>query len=411
MLKDFIPPYESTATDRLQKAGAIIVGKTNMDEFGMGSATIFSHYGPTVNPWRSTTDESSPLVAGGSSGGSAVAVATRMCYGALGSDTGGSVRMPAAYCGVVGVKPSYGRISRWGLIAYASSLDCPGVLAPSVLDGAMLYDVLAGPDDKDSTAVPRGQEESMQSLLATAAQGKGEGLKGMVIGIPDEYRVDELPEEIMDTWNEGIQHLREAGASIVSVSLPHTMYALPAYYVIAPAEASSNLSRYDGIRYGSRSDAMAAKSDLHDLITLSRSEFFGAEVQRRILAGSFVLSSSAYEDYFESAQKVRHRVRGDFTTVFNSGVDALLTPVTPSGPYKLETEKDPVSMYLNDIMTIPPSLAGLPAISVPVKVNGAGLPLSLQVIGPMMGEGKAFRVASALERACSFDKQVPQYIV
>jgi aspartyl-tRNA(Asn)/glutamyl-tRNA(Gln) amidotransferase subunit A len=518
VLANFVPPYESTASGRLKEAGSIMVGKTNMDEFAMGGASLYSHAGPVRNPWSPEGH-----VAGGSSGGSAVAVSVGSCFGALGSDTGGSVRQPAAYCGVVGFKPSYGRIPRHGLVAYASSLDTVGLFARTVGDAALLLDVTAGPDEHDTTcmrAAPEGggkayavaalrvlaavaQNREAAAAAASAAAneeaqpaegvliGGGKGLnngnaaiKGdklvfeggilatagpggrpLRVGVPAEYRVEELPTPMVEVWTRGVQWLREAGAETVEVSLPHTRHALPAYYVIAGAEAASNLSRYDGVRYGHRAsdeelevaaaelaaeegaeDQDLAESEdagaaLHALYKANRSGGFGDEVQRRILSGCFVLSEGAIADYYENALLVRQAVRDDFHAVFGSGgtcgaadggavdanpgaaaalaVDVLLAPVAPSAAFPVEgTETDPVQLFVNDVMTIPANLAGLPAISVPVAMEsatGAGgkavsLPLALQLIGPQGGEVPLLQAATALEAAAEFDKHALCFI-
>lgn len=432
MLADFVPPYSATAVARLEAAGAVVLGKTNMDEFGMGSATLFSHFGETLSPWSPPSSSQSGairLTAGGSSGGSAVAVATGSCLAALGSDTGGSVRQPAALCGLVGLKPSYGRISRHGLIAYASSLDCPGLLTRTVADAALVLDVVAGPDVlADSTCLERPHRpcftEAMQGGLALS-------LRGLKVGLPAEFGVRELEASTVTAWEEGARLLRDAGAEVVPVSIPSIPLALPAYFVIACAEASSNLARYDGIRYGHRASrggagtsTASAESEgeaedqgaLHAFITASRSEGFGPEVQRRILAGCRVLSARAYSGYYERALAARVRIRHDMAQAL-SRVDVLLTPVTPSGPFPLTTPAEPAALMLNDVMTVPASLAGLPAVSVPVGVVPSlfavdvPVPLGLQLIGRPLGERELLHVARALEVRCDFARHIPEYVL
>ncbi|OQR84922.1 glutamyl-tRNA(Gln) amidotransferase subunit [Achlya hypogyna] len=412
ILQGFRAPYESTATQRLLDAGAVPLGKLNMDEFGMGSATKYSTFGATINPWSKNLGDDA-LVAGGSSGASAAAIASGCCFAALGSDTGGSVRQPAAYCGVTGIKPNYGRISRHGMIAYASSLDTPALFTKTARDAALVLPLLAGPDGKDSTAI---QDGVPHDWLPTDVSH----LRGVTVGVPNEYFVEELPETILSVWDEGIRHLRDAGARVVEVSLPMTKYALPTYYILACAEASSNLSRYDGVRYGYRaatSDDAAVADDtanqanaLHDLYCRTRSEGFGPEVQRRILSGTFVLSAGAFNDYYERAVIVRQRIRADFAAAFATGVDVLLTPTTPTGPFSLHTAADPIEMFMNDIMTIPASLAGLPAVSVPAAVTADGLPLGLQLIGAPRTEDTVLLAAGALESRLRFDELVPDRV-
>lgn len=389
ILGEFTPTYESTVTQNLWDEGAVMLGKLNMDEFAMGSSNETSRFGPPANPWR-RGDSNATLTAGGSSGGSATAVASDLCLAATASDTGGSIRQPAAFTGTVGIKPTYGRASRYGMVAFASSLDQAGPIAKTVADAALLTEIMCSHDDKDSTSL------KVETPDWTSEVGKG--VKGMKIGVPKEYRVDGMPQEIEDLWQTGIEWLKKMGAAIVDVSLPHTKYALPAYYIVAPAEASSNLARYDGMRYGAR----VAGDSLTDTYEGTRAEGFGAEVQRRLMIGTYVLSSGYYDAYYLRAQKVRTRILQDFETVF-SDVDALLTPTCPSAAFAYgEKTDDPVQMYLNDIFTVTANLAGLPGISVPAGVDNDGLPLGLQVIGKALDEATCFRVAGALEEAAGF---------
>ena len=392
ILRDFTPTYESTVTARLWAEGAVLAGKLNMDEFAMGSSTESACYGPCASPWRRRGDNR-PLSPGGSSGGSAAAVAARLMPAALGTDTGGSIRQPAAFCGVVGVKPTYGRCSRWGIVAYASSLDQAGVFARSVRDAALVLRAMAGEDARDSTSAP-------QPVPDFAAALSGD-VRGMTIGVPAEYRVEGLSPEIAALWDEGRRMLAEAGARVVDVSLPHTKYALPAYYIIAPAEASSNLARYDGVRYGLRAQASGGVTEMFEA---TRAEGFGPEVQRRVMIGAYVLSAGYYDAYYLRAQQVRALVRRDFERVFAEGVDAILTPTTPGPAFGLGEvgADDPVAMYLQDVFTIPVNLAGLPAASVPAGLSAEGLPLGLQLIGRPWDEAGLLRVADALERAAGF---------
>ncbi|MEM9738587.1 MAG: Asp-tRNA(Asn)/Glu-tRNA(Gln) amidotransferase subunit GatA [Pseudomonadota bacterium] len=389
ILGAFTPTYESTVTQNLWDAGAVMLGKLNMDEFAMGSSNETSRFGPCVNPWKVEGDNRF-LTPGGSSGGSASAVAADLCLGATASDTGGSIRQPAAFTGTVGIKPTYGRASRYGMVAFASSLDQAGPIAKTVEDAALLLEVMCSHDPKDSTSL---------NVPTPAWRGSlDEGVKGLKIGIPKEYRMDGMSDEIEDLWQQGIAWLKDAGAEIVDVSLPHTKYALPAYYIVAPAEASSNLARYDGMRYGAR----VAGNDLTTTYEQTRAEGFGAEVQRRLMIGTYVLSSGYYDAYYLRAQKVRARILEDFTAAFQ-GVDALLTPTCPSAAFAFgEKNNNPVDMYLNDIFTVTANLAGLPGISVPAAVNSAGLPLGLQVIGKALDEETCFRVGRALEHAAGF---------
>src|ERR1700761_8332961 len=369
ILEPFVPPYESTVTANLLHDGAVFLGKTNLDEFAMGSSNMTSAYGPVENPWKRRQDTSAVLVPGGSSGGSAAAVAARLAMGATGTDTGGSIRQPASFCGLVGVKPTYGRCSRWGVVAFASSLDHPGPFARTVRDSAILLGSMAGHDPKDSTSAPM----PVPDFEAACARG----VKGLRIGVPAEYRSDGMPAEIDALWQQGLTWLRQAGAEIVDVSLPHTRYGLATYYIVAPAEASSNLSRYDGVRFGLRVPA----GDLNDLYEETRAAGFGAEVKRRILIGTYVLSAGYYDAYYLKAQKVRALILRDFTDAFEK-VDALLTPTAPSAAFGLgENMDDPVKMYLNDVFTVPANMAGVPGISVPAGLDANGLPLGGAGIG------------------------------
>ncbi|MGK2871846.1 MAG: Asp-tRNA(Asn)/Glu-tRNA(Gln) amidotransferase subunit GatA [Alphaproteobacteria bacterium] len=389
ILDGFKPAYESTVTANLWREGAVMLGKLNLDEFAMGSSNETSYYGPVVSPWRRTGD-TAKLVPGGSSGGSSSAVAARLCLAATGTDTGGSIRQPAAFTGIVGLKPTYGRCSRWGIVAFASSLDQAGPLARDVRDAAILLGVMAGHDPKDSTSVDRPVPNYEAALTGN--------IKGMRIGIPAEYRVDGMPQGIEAMWGRGAKWLREAGAEIVEISLPHTRYALPAYYIVAPAEASSNLARYDGMRYGLR----VAGKDLIDTYEKSRSAGFGAEVKRRILIGTYVLSAGYYDAYYLRAQRVRTLIANDFRAAFEK-VDAILTPATPSPAFAIgERNDDPIGMFLNDVFTVPANLAGLPGISVPAGLSDDGLPLGLQLIGKAFDEETVLRVAGVLEEAAAF---------
>ncbi|WP_429930014.1 Asp-tRNA(Asn)/Glu-tRNA(Gln) amidotransferase subunit GatA [Agrobacterium vitis] len=389
ILDGFKPKYESTVTQNLWNEGAVMLGKLNMDEFAMGSSNENSFYGSVVNPWRATGSEEK-LVPGGSSGGSAAAVAARLCAGATASDTGGSIRQPAAFTGTVGIKPTYGRCSRWGIVAYASSLDQAGPIARDVRDAAILLKSMASIDEKDTTSV---------DLLAPNYEAAiGQSVKGMKIGIPKEYRVDGMPEEIEALWQKGMAWLKEAGAEIVDISLPHTKYALPAYYIVASAEASSNLARYDGVRYGLRVDG----KDIADMYEKSRAAGFGKEVQRRILMGTYVLSAGYYDAYYLRAQKVRTLIKRDFEQVFAAGVDAILTPITPSSAFAIgdkDLAADPVKMYLNDIFSVTLNMAGLPGLSVPAGLDAKGLPLGLQLIGKPFEEETLFKTAHVIEQA------------
>jgi aspartyl-tRNA(Asn)/glutamyl-tRNA(Gln) amidotransferase subunit A len=389
ILAGFKPPYESTVTAKLWQAGAVMLGKTGMDEFAMGSSNATSCYGEVVNPWRRRGDNR-PLVPGGSSGGSATAVAARSCLAATGTDTGGSIRQPASFCGLVGIKPTYGRCSRWGIIAFASSLDQAGPLTRTVADTALMLRAMAGYDPKDSTSVDRPVPD-----YASALDGSVKGLK---IGVPKEYRVDGMPQEIETLWRRGVEWLVAAGAEVIDISLPHTKYALPTYYIVAPAEASSNLARYDGVRYGLREKG----ADLIDLYCRTRAAGFGPEVRRRVMIGTYVLSAGYYDAYYLKAQKVRTRIAGDFKAAFEA-VDLVLAPTAPSAAFGLgEKMDDPIAMYLNDVFTVPASLAGLPAISLPAGLSADGLPLGLQLIGRPFDEETVLRAAGVMEAAAQF---------
>jgi len=389
ILKPFIPTYESTVTANLFRDGAVMLGKLNMDEFAMGSSNETSAFGPVVNPWKVEGGNQS-LTPGGSSGGSATAVAADICLGATATDTGGSIRQPAAFTGTVGIKPTYGRCSRWGIVAFASSLDQAGPIAKTVEDAAILLTSMAGHDPKDSTSLPV-ETPDFSTFV-------GKSLKGLRIGVPKEYRVDGMPVEIETLWQQGIAWLKDAGCEIVEVSLPHTKYALPAYYIVAPAEASSNLARYDGMRFGLRADG----SNLTEVYENTRAQGFGEEVKRRILIGTYVLSAGYYDAYYLKAQKVRRKIADDFEQAWGA-CDALLTPTAPSAAFALgDRVSDPIAMYLNDVFTVPANLAGLPGISVPAGLDAQGLPLGLQILGRPLDEGTVFSVASAIEKAANF---------
>ena len=389
ILGAFTPTYESTVTSQLWRDGAVMLGKLNLDEFAMGSSNETSAFGPVVSPWRRAGD-AAPLTPGGSSGGSAAAVAAGLCLGATATDTGGSIRQPAAFTGTVGIKPTYGRCSRWGVVAFASSLDQAGPIARTVEDAALLLKSMSGHDPKDST--------SLDVEVPDFPSFVGRSVKGLRIGVPKEYRVAGMPAEIEALWEQGIAWLRDAGCEIVEVSLPHTRYALPAYYIVAPAEASSNLARYDGMRYGLRAEA----GSLTDTYETSRAQGFGEEVKRRILIGTYVLSAGYYDAYYLRALKVRRRIADDFTQAFGK-VDALLTPTAPSAAFALgENADDPVAMYLNDIFTVTVNLAGLPGMSLPAGLDARGLPLGLQLIGRPLDEGLLFSLGGAIEAAAGF---------
>ncbi|CUH07041.1 Glutamyl-tRNA(Gln) amidotransferase subunit A [Jannaschia seosinensis] len=394
ILQGFRPEYESTVTDKLFGAGAVMLGKLNMDEFAMGSSNETSTYGDVVNPWRAQGSDAK-LTPGGSSGGSAAAVAARLCLGALGTDTGGSIRQPAAFTGTTGIKPTYGRCSRWGIVAFASSLDQAGPMTRSVRDAAIMLQAMSGHDPKDSTSADLPVPD-FEAMLTGDVRGK-------VIGIPREYRMDGMPEEIDTLWQQGIDMLRDAGAEIRDISLPHTKYALPAYYVIAPAEASSNLARYDGVRFGHRAK-LSQGDGITEMYEKTRAEGFGDEVQRRVMVGTYVLSAGFYDAYYNRARKVRTLIKRDFETVFAEGVDAILTPATPSAAFELGemADADPIKMYLNDVFTVTVNLAGLPGVAVPTGQNDAGLPMGLQLIGRPFEEGALLDVAQSLEERAGF---------
>jgi aspartyl-tRNA(Asn)/glutamyl-tRNA(Gln) amidotransferase subunit A len=387
ILEGFHPPYESTVTQNLWDAGAVMLGKLNMDEFAMGSSNETSYFGPCINPWR-RIKSAEPLVPGGSSGGSAAAVAAGFCLGATASDTGGSIRQPAAFTGTVGIKPTYGRCSRWGMVAFASSLDQAGPIARSVRDAALLLQTMASYDPKDSTSV----DKPMPGLDSAL----GQPVKGLKIGIPKEYRVEGMSPEIDALWQKGIDIFKQAGAKIVEVSLPHTKAALPAYYIVAPAEASSNLARYDGVRYGLRENGR----DIVDMYEETRAHGFGAEVKRRILIGTYVLSAGYYDAYYLKAQKVRTLIKRDFDEAFEK-VDVVLTPTTPTPAFALGSKggADPIAMYLNDIFTVTVNMAGLPGLSVPAGLSSDGLPLGLQIIGKPFDEAHVLRAGQLIEDA------------
>ena len=390
ILSPFVPPYESTVSANLLRDGAVFLGKANLDEFAMGSSNMTSAFGAVENPWKRRQDASAVLVPGGSSGGSAASVAARLAMGATGTDTGGSIRQPASFCGIAGIKPTYGRCSRWGVVAFASSLDHPGPFARTVQDTAILLGSMAGFDPKDSTSA----DVPVPDFEAACARG----VKGLRIGVPREYRSEGMPADIEALWQRGLAWLREAGAETVDISLPHTKYGLATYYIIAPAEASSNLARYDGVRFGLRENG----EDLRDLYERTRAAGFGPEVRRRIMIGTYVLSAGYYDAYYLRAQKVRALVQRDFTDAFGK-VDALLTPTTPSAAFaQVENMDDPIKMYLNDVFTVPLNLAGVPGMSVPAGLDANGLPLGLQVIGKPFDEETVFAVAAAIERAADF---------
>ncbi|TWG99069.1 aspartyl/glutamyl-tRNA(Asn/Gln) amidotransferase subunit A [Mesorhizobium sp. J18] len=389
ILDGFRPRYESTVTANLWADGAVMLGKLNMDEFAMGSSNETSFYGPVINPWRAK-GSNKDLVPGGSSGGSATAVASWLCAGATATDTGGSIRQPAAFTGTVGIKPTYGRCSRWGIVAFASSLDQAGPITRDVRDAAIMLKSMASVDAKDTTSVDRPVPDYEAAI--------GQSIKGMKIGIPKEYRVEGMPEEIEKLWQQGITWMRDAGAEIVDISLPHTKYALPAYYIVAPAEASSNLARYDGVRYGLR----VPGRDITDMYEKTRAAGFGREVKRRVMIGTYVLSAGYYDAYYLRAQKVRTLIKKDFEDVFDAGIDTILTPATPSAAFGIADQDmaaDPVKMYLNDVFTVTVNMAGLPGIAVPAGLDGKGLPLGLQLIGRPFDEETLFRTAYVIEQA------------
>lgn len=387
ILDNFVPPYESTVTSQLWRDGAVMLGKLNNDEFAMGSSNETSAFGPVVSPWQ-RKGSNAKLVPGGSSGGSAAAVAAKLCLGATGTDTGGSIRQPAAFTGIVGIKPTYGRCSRWGIVAFASSLDQAGPFARTVRDTAILLGSMAGHDPKDSTSANKEVPDFEKAV--------GKSVKGMKIGVPKEYRVDGMPAEIEKLWGEGAAWLKKAGAEITEISLPHTKYALPAYYIVAPAEASSNLARYDGVRYGLR----VPGKDITELYEKTRAAGFGAEVKRRVMIGTYVLSAGYYDAYYLRAQKVRTLIKRDFEEAFKQGIDAVLTPTTPSSAFAIgeKSGADPVEMYLNDIFTVTVNMAGLPGISVPAGLDASGLPLGLQLIGRPFDEETLFTLGGVIEQ-------------
>ena len=399
ILKGFIPEYESTVSKKLFDAGAVMVGKLNMDEFAMGSSNETSTYGNAVNPWKVDDRELAP---GGSSGGSAAAVAAETCLAATGTDTGGSIRQPAAFTGITGIKPTYGRCSRWGIVAFASSLDQAGPITKDVRDSAIMLEAMCGFDPKDST--------SMNMSVPNFEAALTGDVRGKTIGIPKEYRVDGMPDTLEHLWSEGTAMLRDAGAIVKDISLPHTKYALPAYYVIAPAEASSNLARYDGVRFGHRAK-LAAGDGITEMYEKTRAEGFGAEVQRRVMVGTYVLSAGFYDAYYNRARRVRALIKKDFDDVFSAGVDAILTPSTPTAAFGLGemVDADPIQMYLFDVFTVTVNLAGLPAISVPAGLDSKGLPLGLQLIGRPWEEGDLLNSAFALEKALEFNFKPNQW--
>ena len=392
ILEGFKPEYESTVSQNLLDNGTVMLGKLNMDEFAMGSSNETSVYGDVINPWK--IDERN-LTPGGSSGGSAAAVAADLCLAATGTDTGGSIRQPAAFTGIVGIKPTYGRCSRWGVIAFASSLDQAGPMTKTVRDGAIMLEAMAGHDPKDSTSVSL-PVPNFEAMLTG-------DIKGKRIGIPKEYRLEGMPSEIEKLWSDGTEMLRLAGAKIEDVSLPHTKYALPAYYVIAPAEASSNLARYDGVRYGRRA-TLSSGDGINEMYERTRAEGFGSEVKRRVMIGTYVLSAGFYDAYYNRARRVRALIKEDFDKVFSTGIDAILTPTTPSAAFGLGemSDADPVQMYLNDVFTVTVNLAGLPGVSVPTGFDKSGLPLGLQVIGRPWEEADMLNIAYSLEQSAGF---------
>ncbi|MBI1273751.1 MAG: Asp-tRNA(Asn)/Glu-tRNA(Gln) amidotransferase subunit GatA [Alphaproteobacteria bacterium] len=397
ILEGFVPTYESTVTEKLFSNGAVMLGKLNLDEFAMGSSNTTSHFGNVINPWSGPDPAGAnrKLVPGGSSGGSAAAVAAHACLGATGTDTGGSCRQPAALCGVVGFKPTYGRCSRWGIVAFASSLDQAGTLSRTVWDAALMLRAMAGFDDKDSTSADKPVPDYTAAV--------GQPVKGLRVGIPKEYRIDGVPAEVSDMWDKGAAMLRDQGAEIVDISLPHAKYALPVYYIIAPAEASSNLARYDGVRFGQRETGR----NLIEMYENTRGKGFGAEVRRRILIGTYVLSAGYYDAYYLKAQKVRACIRRDFEQAYEK-CDVILTPTAPSTAFAIgEKQNDPLQMYLEDVYTVTLNLAGLPGISVPVGLGADGLPLGLQLMGRAFDEETLLRAAGALEQAAAFKAAPP----
>ena len=396
ILSNFIPTYESTVTANCKNQGAVVLGKLNCDEFAMGSTNKTSFYGPVVNPWKSIGNDED-LVPGGSSGGSAAAVAADLCVASLGTDTGGSIRQPASFTGLVGLKPTYGRVSRWGTVAFASSLDQAGPISKTVEDAAILLETISGHDNKDSTSSLKENELFYSNLNSS--------VKNLKIGVPKEYMSDDLPEEIQKFWNEGKKILTENGAELVEISLPSTNTALPAYYIIAPAEASSNLSRYDGVKYGLR----VKEKSLIEMYESTRSEGFGDEVKRRIMIGTYVLSSGYYDAYYIKAQKIRSIIKNDFDNVFKN-VDAIFTPATPNTAFPINREEvDPVQNYLNDIFTVPANLAGLPAISIPFGLDNSGLPIGMQLITNSFEEQMLLNISKNLQDTINFSNQPTQW--
>ncbi len=392
MLEGFIPTYESTVSAKLWAAGAGMLGKLNLDQFAMGSSNETSYFGNVISPWKRNDGGNAALAPGGSSGGSASAISARLCPAATGTDTGGSIRQPAAFVGISGIKPTYGRCSRWGVVAFASSLDQAGPMARTVRDNAILLEAMSGFDPKDATSLDLAVPQWEAALSGD--------LTGKTIGIPKEYRVDGMPAEIDALWEKGIAYLKDAGAKVVEVSLPHTRYALPTYYIIAPAEASSNLARYDGVRYGQRD--LPDGAGLQDMYAATRAAGFGPEVKRRILIGTYVLSAGFYDAYYTQAQKVRALIARDFDLAFET-CDLLLTPTAPSAAFALgEKQADPLAMYLNDVFTVPASLAGLPAMSVPGGLDAQGLPLGLQIIGRALDEQGVLNAGLAIEERAGF---------
>ena len=394
ILSNFIPTYESTVTEKLWNEDAILIGKLNSDEFAMGSSNETSSFGNVLNPYRLNNEN---LVPGGSSGGCASAVAADLTTATVGTDTGGSIRQPAAFTGIVGLKPTYGRCSRWGVVAFASSLDQAGPMTKDVRDAALMLDVISGYDEKDSTSANKPKSSFLNSIK--------NNVKGLKVGVPKEYHVDNMPKEVDDLWQEGIKILKDNGAVIKDISLPHTKYALPTYYIIAPAEASSNLARYDGVRYGLRAEG----KDLTEMYENTRSKGFGTEVKRRIMIGTYVLSSGYYDAYYLKAQKVRNLIKMDFDNAYKD-VDVILTPTTPTPAFKFgENTDDPIAMYLNDIFTVTANLAGLPAISLPIKYNKDGLPLALQLFGKSFDEQTLLNTAYSIEQQVNFKSQVKDW--
>ncbi len=398
ILEGFTPQYTSTVAQNMFDQGAVMLGKTNLDEFAMGSSNMTSAFGNVINPWKRNNDNKD-IVPGGSSGGSAAGVAARIMMGATGTDTGGSIRQPASFCGITGIKPTYGRCSRWGVIAFSSSLDQPGPFARTVEDNAIMLQAMAGFDKKDSTSVNRDVPNYMSAMTGD--------IRGLKVGIPKEYRVDGMPEEIESLWQQGIAWMKDAGAEIVDISLPHTKYALPTYYIIAPAECSSNLARYDGVRYGMR---VNDGGNLDDMYEATRAAGFGDEVKRRIMIGTYVLSAGHYDAYYNKARRVRKQIWNDFNQAYKK-CDVILTPTAPSAAFAMDDDmNDPIKMYLNDVFTVPASLAGMPGISIPAGLDKDGLPLGLQILGRPFDEETVFRTAGVLEEAANFTA-VPQLIV